>query len=74
MSNITAANKIDRSIVPPINPLLRLPQVLQIVPVGRSTWWQWVASGKAPSPVKLGPRCTAWREQDIRKFVEAMGV
>ena len=36
------------------NRLLRLPQVLAIIPVSRSCWWQWVRDGKAPQPVYLG--------------------
>ena len=31
--------------------LLRLPAVLQLIPVSKSTWWAWVASAKAPAPV-----------------------
>lgn len=41
-----------------------------LIPIGRSTWWQWVSSGKAPQPVKLGSRTTVWRTQDIREFIE----
>lgn len=44
---------------------LRLNQILQRVPVGRSTWWLWVKQGKVPAPVKLGPRVSAWREDVI---------
>lgn len=51
--------------------LLRLPQVLEIVPVARSTWWGWVAARRAPQPIKLSARCTVWREGDIFAFVEA---
>jgi prophage regulatory protein len=40
------------------------------IPVSRSTWWAGVKSGRFPSPVKLGPRITAWREEDIRKLIE----
>ncbi len=40
------------------------------IPVSRSTWYSWVASGKAPKPVKLGPRITAWRAEDIRALIE----
>jgi prophage regulatory protein len=50
------------------NALLRLPQVLQIVPVGASTWWAGVKSGRFPKPVKLGPRTTCWRATDILKL------
>jgi len=49
---------------------IRLPQVLRVVPVGKSTWWAGVASGRFPQAVKLGPRTTAWRVEDIRKLLE----
>jgi predicted DNA-binding transcriptional regulator AlpA len=49
---------------------LRLPQVLAVIPVSRSTWWSWVQSGKAPAGIKLGPRITAWRSEAIREFIE----
>jgi prophage regulatory protein len=52
----------------------RLPQVLAVVPVSRSTWWAGVRSGRYPKPVKtLGPRITAWRAEDIRALVEQLG-
>lgn len=47
------------------------PAIPALVPVSASTWWQWVRDGKAPKPHKLGPRCTAWRIEDVRAFVEA---
>lgn len=51
--------------------MLRLKQILQKVPVAPSTWWRWVADGTAPKPVKLGPRTTAWRAEDIERFIES---
>ncbi len=45
--------------------LLRLPQVLALIPVSKSCWWQWVRMGKAPQPIHLGDRCTCWRYADI---------
>jgi prophage regulatory protein len=53
----------------PTERLLRVKQVLQMVPVGRSTWWAGVKSGRFPQPVKLGPRTTAWRLSDIEKLI-----
>jgi prophage regulatory protein len=50
--------------------LLRLPQVLERIPVSRSAWWQGVKSGRYPAPVKLGPRTTAWRLCDILELVQ----
>ena len=50
---------------------LRLPAVLALVPVSRSTWLAWTKSGKAPKPVKLSERTTAWKVADIRAFLDA---
>lgn len=49
---------------------VRLPQVLAVIPVSRSTWWAWVKSGKAPKGVKLGPRITAWPAESIRALID----
>ena len=48
---------------------LRLPQVLSFIPVGKSTWWAGVSSGRFPKPIKIGPRTTAWKAQDIHKLI-----
>jgi predicted DNA-binding transcriptional regulator AlpA len=53
--------------------LLRLPEVLAVVPVASSTWWAGVRSGRFPAGVKLGARCTAWRAADIRELLAKIG-
>jgi predicted DNA-binding transcriptional regulator AlpA len=50
---------------------VRLPQVLSVFPVSRSTWWAGVKVGKYPSPVKLGPNTTAWRAEDILQLIKS---
>ena len=52
---------------------LRLPEVLKLYPVSKSTWWAGVRSGRYPQPVKLGERCTAWRAEEIRALIEQAG-
>lgn len=52
---------------------LRLPQVLAIFPVSRSAWWAGIAAGRYPAGVKLSPRRTAWRVEDIRELIERTG-
>ena len=49
---------------------LRLPAVLRLYPVSRSSWWAGVKTGRYPKPVKLGTRTTAWRVEDIRALIE----
>ena len=56
---------------PRISRLLRLQDVLNRVPLGRSTWYAGVAAGIYPKPVRLGRRAVAWRESDIDQIVEA---
>ena len=56
---------------------LRLSQIIgnpdkgipPIIPVKKSTWWNGVKTGRFPQPVKLGPRVTAWRVEDIRSLI-----
>ncbi len=50
--------------------LLRLSEVLKLIPVSRSSWYQGIKDGKYPPPIKLGPRTSAWRESDIMALME----
>ena len=47
------------------------PPIPALIPIGKSTWWQWVRDGKAPAPVKLGPRTTAWKSSDISALIDS---
>ena len=51
---------------------LRLPDVLRLVPVSRSSWWAGCKSGRYPAPVKLGPNTTAWRASDIQTLISQL--
>lgn len=52
---------------------LRLPQVLAIVPISKSAWWEGCRTGRYPKPIKLGSRTTVWRVEDIADFVQNLG-
>jgi predicted DNA-binding transcriptional regulator AlpA len=39
------------------------------IPVSKSTWWAGVKSGRFPKAVKLGPRITVWRIEDIHALI-----
>ncbi|PCI01958.1 MAG: transcriptional regulator [Alphaproteobacteria bacterium] len=53
---------------------LRLPEVLKLFPVSKSTWWTGVKSGTYPKPVKLSSNITAWRVDDIRTLINSYGI
>jgi prophage regulatory protein len=43
------------------------------IPVGKSTWWQGIKDGRFPKPVKIGPKITAWRVEDVRALIDRLG-
>ena len=55
---------------PKLNRLIRPNQVLQLLPISKSTWWR-ECGRKYPQPVRLGRRLTCWRLADILALVEA---
>jgi prophage regulatory protein len=40
------------------------------IPVSKSTWWAGVKTKRFPQPIKLGPKITAWRVEEIRALIE----
>ncbi|WP_072697855.1 helix-turn-helix transcriptional regulator [Desulfovibrio litoralis] len=52
---------------------LRLKQVLHLIPVSKSTWWEGCKTGRYPKPIKLSPRTTAWKAEDIATLIEELG-
>lgn len=57
----------------PVTGFVRLPQILSLVPVSRSSWWLGCQTGKYPKPIKLSRRVTVWRAEDIRALIERIG-
>lgn len=61
----------------PESGFLRLPQIIgdakrgipAVIPVSKSAWWEGCKTGRYPKPVKLGPRTTVWKVQDIRELI-----
>ena len=52
---------------------MRVPEILEIVPVSKSTWWEGVRTGRFPKAVKLSERVTAWRVEDIKALIHEIG-
>jgi prophage regulatory protein len=53
---------------------LRLPMVMRMTGLGRTTIYRLIANQKFPSPVRLGPRAIAWRRSDLDRWSEARPV
>jgi prophage regulatory protein len=50
---------------------LRLPSVIRVTGLGRSTIYRLMAEQKFPCPVRLGPRAVAWRRSEIEAWSDA---
>lgn len=61
-------NAIDTTL--PVTGYMRLPQVLAVIPIDKTLWWEWVRTGKAPKGIKLSSRVTAWKVEDIKLLIK----
>ena len=57
----------------PATGYVRLPDVLRVYPVSKSTWWAGIKSGRFPQGHKLSERVTAWKAEDIRALIQNGG-
>ena len=48
---------------------ISLKQVLELIPVSKSTWLRGVSVGEYPQPVKVSKRLRFWRNDDIQNLI-----
>lgn len=51
--------------------MLRLPAVMQLTGLGRDSVYRLGAAGQFPLPRKISERASAWREDEIRAWIES---
>lgn len=51
--------------------ILRLPEVIRLTGLGRSTIYRLLAAGQFPSPVQLSVRAVGWRQSDLDDWTAA---
>jgi predicted DNA-binding transcriptional regulator AlpA len=52
---------------------VRLAQVLEVIPLGKTCWYEGIKSGRFPKSVKLSARCRAWKAEDIHALIKELG-
>ena len=58
--------------IPPIA-LMRMPQILKVMPVSKSKFWLMVQKGEFPKPIKIG-RSSFWTIEQVQAYLrERMG-
>ena len=58
----------QKEVIEAIPQLLRLPAVLRVTGLARSTVYRMVAEHTFPAPVKLTKRAVGWRHDDVRQW------
>jgi prophage regulatory protein len=61
---------IVRTTLPEIG-YVRLPTLLAILPMSRTTIWRKAKSGEFPKPVKLYDTITAWKVEEVREWMDS---
>lgn len=51
---------------------LRLADVLKLVPVWKTAWYNGIRSGDFPQPVALGKRARGYRVEDVRALIDRL--
>lgn len=70
---MNAHHHIAHQAVLPVLPttrLLRLPLVLRVTGLGRSTIYRMIAKKQFPRPCRIGDRAVAWRQIDIEAWID----
>lgn len=51
--------------------ILRLPRVMELTGLGRTSIWMAVQAGTFPQPIKLGERAVGYDEDEVKEWIEA---
>lgn len=49
--------------------LMRIPQILEVMPVSKSKFWLMVQKGELPKPIKIG-RSSFWTIDQVQAFLK----
>ena len=49
--------------------LMRIPQILKVMPVSKSKFWLMVQKGEFPKPIKIG-RSSFWTIEQVQSFIQ----
>jgi prophage regulatory protein len=62
----------DGNIATVVDRIVRLPELLGILSIGRSTLYVWMDAGKFPRSLKLGERARGWRLSVVLAFLNSL--
>jgi hypothetical protein len=46
------------------------PPIPALIPISRTAWYKGIKAGRYPPPLKLSPKVSVWRVEDINSLIE----
>lgn len=53
--------------------LLRIEELMARLSISRSSVWEGCRAGRLPQPIKIGPRTTVWKSEEVDAFIDSLG-
>ena len=53
----------------PTEGFVRLPVVLRVMGISKTSWWEGIKKGKFPKPAKFTSRTAGWHVDDLRALI-----
>jgi prophage regulatory protein len=53
--------------------LMRIPQILEVMPISKSKFWLMVQKGEFPKPIKIG-RSSFWTIDQVQSFIRERAI
>lgn len=51
---------------------LTVRQVARRLDISPRTVWRWVAVGRFPAPLRIGPKFVRWRRDDLERYLDGL--
>ena len=67
-NEVISTAQTERSTLPK-DGMSRFKQFQTFLPVSRETWRKLVRDKRAPQPVRMGVRCTMWKNEQLHEFL-----
>jgi prophage regulatory protein len=52
--------------------ILRIPQVIELTGLKKTSLYLMIKSGKFPRPVRIGKRAVGWKLSDLKEWLERL--
>lgn len=63
------ADEVAQRAILPMTGVSRYGQLAPFISLSREKWRQLVLAGKAPQPIRMGARCTVYKNSDVHAWL-----